>query len=98
MRRSINEHLKTCPNGHQFYKSSDCPTCPVCEALRKPSEGFLSVLSAPARQALEHEGIDSLAKLATYREKEILALHGMGKTTIPKLREALAKEGLAFKH
>jgi len=88
--------LKTCPKGHRFYKSSDCPTCPVCEAERKPTGGFLLLLSAPARRALEHEGITTLQSLAKYREKEILALHGMGPSSMPKLREALKTEGLAF--
>jgi len=88
---------KVCPNGHSFYKSTDCPTCPACEAERKPSKGFLSLLSAPARRALEHAGIDSLAKLASYSEKDILALHGMGKASMPLLRKALAEAGLAFK-
>ncbi len=87
-------HLKTCPNGHRYHKISDCP---VCEAKRAPSTGFTSLLSAPARRALEHAGIDSLAKLASYSEKDILALHGMGKASMPLLRKALAEAGLAFK-
>ncbi len=36
--------LRTCEQGHEYYKSSDCPTCPVCEKERKPKEGFLSLL------------------------------------------------------
>src|SRR3954453_24228501 len=36
--------LRTCPRGHKYYKSSDCPTCPICEEANKPSEGFLSLL------------------------------------------------------
>lgn len=89
--------LKTCKKGHQFYKSSDCPTCPICEEERKPKDNFLSLLGAPARRALEREGITTLDKLAVYSEKYILALHGMGKSSIPKLNEALAKAGLSFK-
>ena len=89
--------LKTCENGHQFYKSSDCPTCPFCEEARKPKDNFLSLLGAPARRALEREGITTLDKLTLYSEKDILALHGMGKSSIPKLNEALTKAGLSFK-
>jgi DNA-directed RNA polymerase alpha subunit len=89
--------LKTCDKGHKFYKGSDCPTCPVCEAERKPKEGFLSLLSAPARRALENNGIFSLEGLATYSEKEILQFHGMGKSSLPKLKKALDKQGLSFK-
>jgi len=89
--------LRTCDNGHQYYKSSDCPTCPTCENELKPDTGFLSLLSNPARRALEHEGITSLQKLASYTEHEILRLHGMGPRSIPILQDALRAQGLAFK-
>ena len=88
---------KTCSKGHLFYKSSDCPTCPICEKEKTPKDGFLSLLSAPARRALEGQGITTIKKLAQYSEKEILALHGMGKSSIPKLTDALKKEKLSFK-
>lgn len=91
------KQLKICSKGHRFYKSSDCPTCPVCEKERKPTEGFLSLLSAPARRALEGKNITTLKKLAKYSEKEILELHGVGKTSIPILLNALASEGLTFR-
>lgn len=32
---------KTCPKGHTFLKSSDCPTCPTCEAAKKPGRWAL---------------------------------------------------------
>jgi predicted RecB family nuclease len=89
--------LRTCKNGHTYYKSSDCPTCPICETLKKPKDGFLTTLSAPARRALENNGINSLEELSKYSESEILKLHGMGKTTIPKLRLALEAASLSFK-
>jgi len=38
--------LRTCAKGHQYYKSSDCPTCPICEEERKPQVGFLAALVA----------------------------------------------------
>lgn len=88
--------MKTCVNGHQFFKSSDCESCPQCDALSKPESGFLSILSNPARRALEHSGITTLEILATYTEKEILALHGMGPASLPKLRAALEAAGLTF--
>jgi DNA-directed RNA polymerase alpha subunit len=95
--QASDSNLKICKKGHKFYKSSDCPTCPTCEAARKPESGFLSVLSAPARRALEHNGVTSLQKLSTYSEKEILKFHGMGPASLPKLRLALEEEGLSFK-
>jgi len=89
--------LKTCDKGHQFYKTSDCPTCPSCEKGRKPIVGFMSKIPAPARRALESKQIDSLEKLASFTELEILSFHGMGKSSIPKLKDALVKKGLTFK-
>ena len=89
--------LKICPKGHKYYKSSDCPTCPNCEAGRKPVKGFLSNIAAPARRALENRGIKTLKQLSHYTEDEILKLHGMGKTSIPKLKSALKSGGLEFK-
>jgi predicted RecB family nuclease len=89
--------LRTCRNGHQYYKSSDCPTCPLCEKERAPKEGFLSALSAPARRALENAGIKTLKQLAGKSEKEILNLHGIGPSAIPKLKKSLKNEGFSFK-
>jgi hypothetical protein len=88
--------LKTCDRGHKFYKSSDCPSCPICAAQDKPETGFLALLSAPARGALEHAGITSLSELSRHSEREILKLHGVGPKTIPTLRQALHNAGMAF--
>ncbi len=90
-------HLKTCPKGHTYQKSSDCPVCPICEKERKSEVEFLNSLAAPARRALENAGISSLLALSKRSEKEILALHGMGASSIPKLQKALALQGLSFK-
>ncbi len=92
-----SKSLRTCRKGHQYYKSTDCPTCPVCEKQRAPETGFLSGLSAPARRALENKGIKTVKQLARFSETDILALHGMGKTSLPKLRTELKKAGLHFK-
>lgn len=89
--------LKTCEKGHKFYMGSDCHTCPVCEAERKPKDGFLSLLSAPARRALENNGIFTLKELAKYSKKEILKFHGMGKSSLPMLQKSLDEQGLSFK-
>ena len=90
------KRLKTCDKGHQFYKSSDCPTCPICAAENKPESGFLSLLGGPARGALEHAGISTLVKLSQYSERDILKLHGVGPKSIPTLRQALQDAGLRF--
>jgi len=89
--------LKTCSQGHQFYKSSDCPTCLVCEDEGKPENSFLGFIAAPARRALERENIKTLADLSKWTERDILNLHGMGPGTIPKLKKALRENGYSFK-
>jgi predicted RecB family nuclease len=88
---------KVCVNGHKFQKSSDCPVCPTCAAEERPETGFLSVIVAPARRALEREGITTLKRLSEYSEKELLMLHGVGPSTIPKLKKELESSGYAFK-
>lgn len=94
---ATKKELRLCPKGHQYYKSSDCPTCPICEDERKPGNDFLSLLSAPARRALENNGITTLTQLSKYSEKEILEFHGMGRGSIPKLHMALKEQKLAFR-
>ena len=89
--------LRTCEKGHEYYKSNDCPTCPTCEKEKKPKTGFLSLLSSPARNALQHHGIHTIEELSKYSEKEISKLHGMGPASLPKLRKALEESGLSFK-
>lgn len=91
------KELRTCRNGHSYHKSSDCPTCPICEKERKPADGFLSLLSAPARRALERIGVKSLKQLSQFRETELLQLHGMGPASMPKLKKALKEKGLLLK-
>lgn len=62
-----------------------------------PANGFLSMISAPARRALESQGIITLEQLSGYTAKDILKLHGMGPSTIPKLRTFLQEAGFSFK-
>lgn len=90
------ENRRVCDNGHTYDKSSDCPTCPTCEKLKEPSSGFLALLSNPARNALLHHGIDTIQKLSSYTEKEILNIHGIGKASLPAFRKSLEEEGLSF--
>ncbi len=90
------KNKRTCKKGHSYYKSSDCPVCPVCEKEKKPEEGFLSLLSAPARRALEKEKITTLKKLSKYPKKDLLNLHGVGPSAIPVLEKALKEANLSF--
>lgn len=86
---------KTCKNGHVFYKSGDCPTCPVCE--KEKAAGLFVDMGAPVRRALENNKIKTLKQLSHYTEAELLNLHGIGPSSIPKLKKKLQKEGLSFK-
>lgn len=97
-KEEAKKSLRTCSKGHKYYKSSDCPTCPICEQERKPQGGFLSLLGSPARRALENKGIKTLQQLSRFSEMQILELHGMGPSSIPKLRSALKAKGLSFKN
>lgn len=94
---TVEKSVRVCEKGHKFYKSSDCLSCPICDKENKPNSGFLSKLSSPARNALIHEGIDTLQKLSKYTEKEILKLHGIGRASLPTMRTSLEEEGLSFK-
>lgn len=89
--------LKIFSKAHTFYKSSDCPTCPACEAARKPGSGFLTALGAPARRALASKAMGTVAELSKDTEAEILELHGIGPSSIPKLRRALSAHGFSFR-
>ncbi len=64
--------------------------------VKESPGGFLAELSGPARRALEREGITTPKQLARYSEAEILALHGVGPSSLPKLRAALTAAGLTF--
>ena len=62
-----------------------------------PSNNSFSVLGAPARRALENNKINSLEDLAKFQERDILALHGMGKSSLHKLKQLLQEKGLNFR-
>jgi uncharacterized protein YdhG (YjbR/CyaY superfamily) len=93
----LKNKKRTCSKGHVFSKSSDCPACPICSQLRKPLKGFLTTVSAPARRALESKGIKTEVQLSKFTQAEILRWHGIGKTSIPKLKNALKEKKLTFK-
>ena len=88
---------KKCVNGHAYFKTSDCPTCPICEKDRKPQEGFLSILAAPARRALENNGVTTIKQLSELTEKDLLQLHGFGKSSLPIVKKHLLENGLDLK-
>jgi hypothetical protein len=64
---------------------------------KTPKTDFLAGLGRPARRALEQAKITTLTKLARYSESELLKLHGMGPSSLPRLRKALEAEGKKFR-
>lgn len=66
-------------------------------APKNKPDNFLERLGAPARRALENCQITSEKKLSEYTEKEILQLHGIGKSSMPILRQALTDARLSFR-
>lgn len=90
---------KTCSRGHTFYKSSDCPVCPVCwpGQQKKLQSDFPEKLGAPALRALLNAKISRLRDLSAFTEREIADLHGMGPKGIRMLKEALTSKNLSFK-
>lgn len=53
-------------------------------------------LSAPARRALEGAGISTVKQLARHTAQQVMALHGMGPSSLPKLEAVLKAEKLSF--
>jgi DNA-directed RNA polymerase alpha subunit len=53
-------------------------------------------LAKPVQRALANAGINNLEELAKLTEKELMKLHGIGKSTLPILKEAIAKKQLSF--
>lgn len=54
-------------------------------------------LGAPARRALAAAGITTPAALSRYSRADILKLHGVGPSSIPRLEQVLKDAGYTFK-
>ncbi len=94
---ALKKTIRTCKKGHHYSKSTDCPTCPICEEEKKPKIGPFSKLPAPALRALQNNGITTLKQLAKLTEQDILKFHGIGKASLPILNAELKKADLSFK-
>lgn len=94
----MNKMLKVCSRGHKFYKSSDCPVCPICWSgfYKKKVQSDFPKTSAPALRALNNAKIYKLAQLQKWTEKDLLALHGMGPKALGILKLALRKRAMKF--
>jgi hypothetical protein len=58
--------------------------------------GDLPPIGRPATSALLEAGVTTLAQVATYRRRDLLALHGVGPRAVGILAAALADRGLSF--
>lgn len=69
----------------------------VADKRKETGGSFVPGLSAPANRALEGKGIKTLKQLSRFTESEILSLHGVGPSSVPKMKKALEAGGLSFK-
>lgn len=88
---------KTCVNGHNYTPTPTMKNCPICAQKTTSKTNPFATLPAPARRALQSKGITTTKKLSALTEKEISALHGIGPSSIPKLKTIMASEGMQFK-
>jgi|JI9StandDraft_2_1071091.scaffolds.fasta_scaffold19948_3 uncharacterized protein YdhG (YjbR/CyaY superfamily) len=90
-------NLRTCKLGHKFNKTSDCPTCPICEKARVPKADWMTAFGAPARRAFESAGLIQLKEFSKHTETEIKAMHGLGPSSLTKLTALLKQNNIHFK-
>ncbi|MCC6724386.1 MAG: hypothetical protein IT258_07735 [Saprospiraceae bacterium] len=87
---------RTCSNGHQYWKSSDCPVCPICEKNKSLGDDVLNKLAAPAKRALANAGIGPLSDFSKFTENEVADMHGIGPNALEKIKAAMAANGISF--
>lgn len=58
--------------------------------------GDLPPIGRPANSALLEAGVTTLAQVAAYRRRDLLAIHGIGPKAVRILADALAEHGLSF--
>lgn len=68
------------------------PTAKKPDATHPNAAAFPHGLGGPALRALAHAGIKSMAAVAQWTEKDLLALHGMGPKGIRMLKAGLADQ------
>ncbi|MGX9134923.1 hypothetical protein ACWV26_11155 [Rummeliibacillus sp. JY-2-4R] len=54
-------------------------------------------VAKPGIRALNSAGLYTIADLSKIEEKELMALHGMGKRTLEVLRKEMEQQGIKFK-
>lgn len=61
------------------------------------ADAFPPGVGGPVLCALANAGIRSLSGLSRWRERDFAALHGVGPKGVRMLRDAMAKQGVAFR-
>lgn len=61
------------------------------------NEGWPRGVAKPAQRALASAGYTNVDQLASARESDLAALHGMGPKALDILREALKQRGKSFR-
>lgn len=89
--------IRTCDKGHRYYKSSECPVCPICENKKTVVSEWHKNFAAPARRALEREGLYQLESLSQITEEEFSQFHGIGKNATSVASKLLNEIGLKFR-
>ncbi|WP_116245448.1 hypothetical protein [Nocardiopsis sp. FIRDI 009] len=70
----------------------------AADAGTGPADGDLpTAIGRPATRALLGAGLGTLAAVAAWSEKELLALHGVGPKAVRILKEALAARGMSLR-
>lgn len=92
----VAQNLAKAPKKKKTAAVSPKPSATKAPAT-KADPGFAATLPAPARRALDQAGISTIKKLSGYTEAAVAALHGIGPSSIPKLKAALQQAGLSFK-
>lgn len=80
---------QTCVRGHVFLKSSSCPVCPKCEAMREDYPEWMRVFAAPARRALLLKSISKPEDLKKFTLEELHSLHGIGPGALNLIKKLL---------
>ena len=78
-----------CENGHSFERISSCRVCPICAAGAYKDDEFLQQFSSPAQRALLRQSITSLEDVQKANLDDLSKLHGIGKSTINKIKQLL---------
>ncbi|GJM81172.1 hypothetical protein HMSSN139_36680 [Paenibacillus sp. HMSSN-139] len=92
-----SKNAKDLPEGAHVLQKQRLSDLSCLRAGAQTGSGLPIAVIRAARRALEANGVTTLEKLAGLSEQEVLQFHGMGPSSIPKLREALHAKGFRFK-